>query len=108
MVCCTHTQSEMVLKTVQEHKASISDLQTSKDHTMVITACKDTSAKVKPLLTIVAERESINFWQIVNDNIIIHCPLFCSYLMPTNFNSLKRTRQNVQSIQHLYRRLKIM
>ena len=39
-------QSEKVLKSVQEHKALISDLQTSKDHTMVITASKDTSAKV--------------------------------------------------------------
>ena len=42
------TQSEEALQTVQEHKAPISDLQTSKDHTMVITASKDTSAKVKP------------------------------------------------------------
>lgn len=41
-----YTQSEKVLKSVQEHKALISDLQTSKDHTMVITASKDTSAKV--------------------------------------------------------------
>lgn len=38
--------SEEALQTVQEHKAPISDLQTSKDHTMVITASKDTSAKL--------------------------------------------------------------
>lgn len=35
-----------MLKSVQEHKGLISDLQTSKDQTMVITASKDTSAKV--------------------------------------------------------------
>ena len=43
-------QSEKVLKSVSEHKALISDLQTSKDQTMVVTASKDTSAKVSHFL----------------------------------------------------------
>ena len=57
VVMCTNegwfaVQSEAVLKSVKEHKALISDLQTSKDHTMVITASKDTSAKVSHLLVL--------------------------------------------------------
>ena len=39
-------QSDESLKTVREHRELISDIQTSTDKTMVITACKDTSAKV--------------------------------------------------------------
>ena len=89
-------QSENVLKSVQEHKALISDLQTSKDHTMVITASKDTSAKVS------------HFYDCNRENTLQRLFLFYSYLMPTNFSYLKHTKQNVQSIQHLYHHSKIM
>lgn len=39
-------KSDESLKTVREHRELISDIQTSTDKTMVITACKDTSAKL--------------------------------------------------------------
>jgi len=40
-------QSDRRLHTVQEHKGLIADLQASSDQGMIITACKDTSAKVR-------------------------------------------------------------
>ena len=39
-------QSDRRLHSVQEHKGLIADLQASSDQGMIITACKDTSAKV--------------------------------------------------------------
>ena len=42
----THTQSGHCLQTVNEHKALISDLQASSDQIMIITASKDSTAKL--------------------------------------------------------------
>ena len=84
-----------MLNRVNEHKGLISDLQTSKDETMVITASKDTSAKVNYTLYYVC---------------MIYVPtcLMISCLMLTSFNYSRRTGRNVQSIQPLYHLSRIM
>lgn len=46
-------QSGEVLKKAKEHSRQINDIQTSVDLTMVITASKDNTAKVKPLYTFI-------------------------------------------------------
>ena len=46
MTCPPSPQTGECLRTVKEHRSTVTDLQASKDMTMVVTASKDNTAKV--------------------------------------------------------------